>query len=84
MQLYSVYTTNQEDTFTTGKAYIHFFPSGFAEPALIVIGQGDSELDGGAYTLTLSPLTGKVTRELGELEPNSRFGEPERVEEEGI
>jgi hypothetical protein len=83
VQLYSVFTTNQEDTFTTGKAYIHFFPSGFAEPALIVVGLGENADEDGAYSLSLAPLTGKVKQSIGIVEPGRYFGEPEKVEEEG-
>ena len=83
LNLRSAFTTNQEDVFTTGNAYVHFFPSGFVEPALIVIGQGETDDDGGSYSLTIAPLTGKVTRSLGEVEPGRYFGEPEKVEEEG-
>ena len=83
LNLRSVFTTNQDDVFTTGKAYVHFFPSGFVEPALIVIGQGETDDDGGSYSLTVAPLTGKVTRSIGEVEPSRYFGEPEKVEEEG-
>ena len=34
--------------------------------------------------LTLAPLTGKVMREVGEREPNRDFGDPDKIEEEGI
>lgn len=83
LNLRSVFTANQDEVFTTGKAYIHFFPNGFAEPAMVVIGQGESIDDGGAYTLILSPLTGKVKREVGVVDPDRYFGEPEKFEEEG-
>lgn len=83
VRLHSVYTTNQDDTFTTGKAYIHFFPSGFAEPALVVLGLGDNPEEDGAYSLSLAPLTGKVKQSVGIIEPGRYFGEPEKVEEEG-
>lgn len=42
-----------------GKAFIHFFPHGFAEPAAIYLTNGDDESV--AYTLVIQPLTGKVT-----------------------
>lgn len=83
LNLRSVFTANQEEVFSTGKAYIHFFPNGFAEPAMVVIGQGESIDDGGTYTLILSPLTGKVKREVGAVDPDRYFGEPEKFEEEG-
>ena len=77
-----VFTANQEEVFTSGKGYIHFFPNGFAEPAMVTVGQGESDMDGGSYTLILSPLTGKVKRELGVIDPDRYFGEPDKVEEE--
>ena len=83
LNLRSAFTTNQEDVFTTGRSYVHFFPSGFVEPALIVIGQGETDDEGPAYSLTTAPLTGKVTRSMGEVEPSRYFGAPEKVEEEG-
>lgn len=83
LSLRSVFTANQDEVFTSGKAYIHFFPNGFAEPAMVAIGQGESIDDGGAYTLILSPLTGKVKREVGVVDPDRYFGEPEKFEEEG-
>ena len=82
IKLRSVFTANQEEVFRTGKAYIHFFPNGFAEPAMVTIGQGENEEDGGSYTLILSPLTGKVKREVGAVDPDRYFGEPDKVEEE--
>lgn len=74
-----VFTANQTDIFTSGKAYIHYFPNGFAEPALVYIGGKDSEL---MYTLTLSPLTGKVSRQFGEISPDRFFGKPAKEEDE--
>ena len=79
VQIRGVFTANQTDVFNSGKAYIHYFPNGFAEPALVYIGGKDSEL---VYTLSLSPLTGKVTRRFGELEPDRLFGKPSKEEEE--
>ena len=81
--LRSVFTANQDEVFSAGKAYVHFFPNGFAEPAMITIGQGEVLEEGGTYTLVLSPLTGKVKREVGTLDPDRYFGEPDKVEEEG-
>lgn len=83
INLRSVFTPEQEERFTSGKAFVHFFPNGFAEPAMITIGQGEGEEAGASYTLVLSPLTGKVRSEFGELDPDRYFGEPEKVEEEG-
>ena len=79
VQIKGVFTANQSDVFNSGKAYIHYFPNGFAEPALVYVGGKDSEL---VYTLALSPLTGKVTRRFGEIEPDRLFGKPTNEEEE--
>jgi general secretion pathway protein H len=79
VQIKGVFTANQTDIFTSGKAYIHYFPNGFAEPALVYVGGKNSEL---VYTLMLSPLTGKVSRRFGEIEPDRLFGKPSKEEEE--
>jgi hypothetical protein len=81
VRLEGVYTPNQDEVFREGKAYIHFFPNGFAEPAMVYIGNKRESGSGLTYTLALSPLTGKVTRSLGELEVDRYFGQPEEEEE---
>lgn len=73
-----VYTTSMEDPFESGTAYIHFFPNGFVEPAMVYTTGGES-----TYTLTISPMTGKVTRKLGKIDPDKEFGAPSEVQEEG-
>lgn len=74
-----VLTSGQADVFESGVAYIHFFPNGFVEPALIYTTDGGGDY----YTLIINPLTGKVRREAGKMDPDNSFGEPDRVEEEG-
>ncbi len=74
-----VLTSNQEDVFRHGKAYIHFFPNGFVEPAMIYTTDGDS----GFYTLSVHPWTGKVTSRVGKLDPDREFGRPADEEQEG-
>lgn len=74
-----VLTSGQKDVFESGKAYIHFFPNGFVEPALIYTTDGDNVY----YTLQVSPLTGKVKGTPGKVDADREFGEPEEVEEEG-
>lgn len=81
VQLFGVYTPNQDEVFREGRAYVHFFPNGFAEPAMIYIGNQRDDDKGLRYTLALSPLTGKITRTLGELEVDRYFGQPEEEEE---
>ncbi|MFN3197910.1 MAG: Tfp pilus assembly protein FimT/FimU [Bradymonadia bacterium] len=73
-----VMTSSQDDVFEQGRAYIHFFPNGFVEPSIIYTVYEDEY-----YTLQVNPLTGKVTRKAGRIDPDSNFGEPEDVEEEG-
>jgi hypothetical protein len=74
-----VTVAGQSDPQTSGKAYIHFFPNGWAEPAVIHTTDGE----GTFFTLTVSPLTGKVESKPGKVDPPREFGEPERTEEEG-
>ncbi|MBU0554296.1 prepilin-type N-terminal cleavage/methylation domain-containing protein [Myxococcota bacterium] len=74
-----VLTSGQEDVFESGKAYIHFFPNGFVEPAIIYTTDGEE----GYYTLQISPLTGRVKSRYGKVDPGRDFGQPDRVEDEG-
>lgn len=67
-----------DDPVSGGSVYVHFFPNGFAEPAMFYISDGDGEF----RTLSLNPLTGKVSHRPGRVEPDRRFGEPDKVEEE--
>ena len=56
VHLKRVWTSHQEEAFTTGTAYLHFWKSGMAEAALIEL-----EDDGGdIVTLEVQPLTGRV------------------------
>ena len=77
--LHGAFTSSLEEPIFQGKAFVHFFPSGFAEPAMIYVGNGQE----GVLTLTLNPLTGKVSRRIGQLDPDREFGTPFREEEEG-
>ena len=51
----SVWTGHQEEPFTSGVGYLHFFRGGWTEPAQIVLTDGDDFI-----TLKVSPLTGRV------------------------
>lgn len=79
IKIVGVYTTSMEDPFESGTAYVHFFPNGFVEPALLYTSDGEER----TYTLSISPMTGKVTRTLGKVDPDREFGMPEEVQEEG-
>jgi prepilin-type N-terminal cleavage/methylation domain-containing protein len=82
VRLAGVFTTSQEDVFRAGKAHIHFFPNGFAEPAMVYLTNRRDGGEGITFTLTLSPLTGKVKRSAGEVDAGRYFGRPVKVEEE--
>jgi general secretion pathway protein H len=51
----SVWTRQQRQPVESGVAYLYFFPQGYTEKALVWLRQGDN-----AWTLDVSPLTGKV------------------------
>jgi general secretion pathway protein H len=59
----SVWTRQQKTAVETGVAYLYFFPQGYTEKAQVYVRQGDN-----VWTLTLSPLTGKVNIVAEELE----------------
>ena len=72
-------TSGREDVITSGEIAIHFFPSGFVQPAIIYTTDGDGDY----FTLRINPMTGHVKRLPGRVEPDRGFGQPDRVEEEG-
>ena len=59
----SVWTRHQRLPAEQGVAYLYFFPQGYTEKAQLYVRQGDN-----VWTLTLSPLTGKVSIVAEELE----------------
>ncbi|HZH77310.1 MAG TPA: type II secretion system protein [Archangium sp.] len=52
----SVWTRHQREAVEKGVAYLYFFPQGYTEKAHVYVRQGDN-----VWTLTIAPLTGKVT-----------------------
>ncbi len=46
---------HQPERYTTGRAFIYFWPSGLTEEASIHLAQGDD-----VFSLLVSPLTGRV------------------------
>lgn len=73
-----VITTGQDGVFSGGRAFVHFFPNGFVEPSMVYTSDGEDSF----FTLTLNPLTGRVKRTRGKVDPDRHFGEPENVEDE--
>jgi general secretion pathway protein H len=59
----SVWTRQQKTAVDQGVAYLYFFPQGYTEKAQVYVRQGDN-----VWTLTVSPLTGKVAVVAEELE----------------
>jgi general secretion pathway protein H len=59
----SVWTRQQKTAVEQGVAYLYFFPQGYTEKAQVYVRQGDN-----VWTLTVSPLTGKVAVVAEELE----------------
>lgn len=59
----SVWTRQQKKPVDSGVAYLYFFPQGYTEKAQVYVRQGDN-----VWTLTISPLTGKVNIVAEELE----------------
>lgn len=59
----SVWTRQQKTAVDSGVAYLYFFPQGYTEKAQVYVRQGDN-----VWTLTVSPLTGKVNVVAEELE----------------
>jgi general secretion pathway protein H len=51
----SVWTRAQRNPVKSGVAYVHFFPQGTAERAMIFVTQGDN-----SWTIDVSPLTGRA------------------------
>lgn len=73
-----VWTSHQEEAFTSGTAYVHFFKSGQAEAALIELGDEGEDV----ITLEVQPLTGRVkmhrrSMPVPELEDEENLGRQE-------
>jgi general secretion pathway protein H len=82
-----IWTEHQEEAFTEGVAYLHFFPGGWTEPARIELVDSDcknkedptTDQEGDYKTLKIFPLTGRVRSYNRKLElPDTR----ERGEED--
>jgi len=58
-----LYTPRQTEPYTSGRAYLYFFPDGHTERALIRLRDGDDW-----YSLVVSPLTGRVEVATGKLD----------------
>jgi len=73
-RLYDVYTPRQREPYTSGRAYLYFFPDGHTERALIHLRDGNDW-----YSLIVHPLTGRVEVKSGNIELPSDFDNKEFV-----
>jgi general secretion pathway protein H len=67
-RLADVYTPRQREPYTSGRAYLYFFPDGHTERALIHLRDGNDW-----YSLIVHPLTGRVEVKSGFVELPSDF-----------
>jgi general secretion pathway protein H len=54
-RIFDVYTPRQREPYTSGRAYLYFFPDGHSERAVLRLQDGDAW-----YSLIVHPLTGRV------------------------
>ena len=70
VRLFDVYTMRQREPYTSGRAYLYFFPDGHTERAVVRLSDGDN-----FYSLIVHPLTGRVEVKSGKYEIPRDFGE---------
>lgn len=73
-RLFDVYTPRQREPYTSGRAYLYFFPDGHTERALIHLRDGEDW-----YSLIVHPLTGRVEIKSGKVDLTSDFDSKEYV-----
>ena len=71
VKISQVVTGLRGEVVTSGRAYVHFFPSGFGERAVIEL----ADKTEGRYSLVNHPLTGKVRLVPGKADPALATGE---------
>jgi general secretion pathway protein H len=70
VRLFDVYTPRQREPYTSGRAYLYFFPDGHTERAVVRLSDGDD-----FYSLVVQPLTGRVEVKSGKYEMPRDFDE---------
>lgn len=63
IKLFDVFTGRQREPYTSGKAYLYFFPDGHTERAVVRLTDGDN-----FYSLVVHPLTGRVEVKAGKYD----------------
>lgn len=71
VHILDIYTPRQPEPFSAGHAYLHFFPDGHTERAIIHLGRERADDD--QYSLIVHGLTGRVEVRAGRVEPPSDF-----------
>lgn len=71
IKILDIYTTRQAEPYQKGHAYLHFFPDGHAERAVIHLGADAADDD--QYTLVVHGLTGRVEIKQGRIEAASEL-----------
>ncbi|MEO1172589.1 MAG: hypothetical protein AAFX94_11165, partial [Myxococcota bacterium] len=56
-----LWTEGMDEPVREGKAYVYYFPHGYAQDAMIHIGFADSNQSDAGYTVKIEALTGRTT-----------------------
>ena len=72
-----------EDPITSERGYLYFWPGGQTQRAAVLVAEGTEPKPDDIFTISVAPLTGKVSIELGEHEmPRPRTEEEESERDE--
>jgi general secretion pathway protein H len=73
-RMFDVYTPRQREPYTSGRAYLYFFPDGHTERAVVRLQDGDAW-----YSLIVHPLTGRVEVKTGKYDIPRDFDDRSEV-----
>lgn len=73
VRILDIYTPRQSEPYSTGHAYLHFFPDGHTERAIIHLGTTADTPPEDQYSLIVHGLTGKVEIRAGRIPPPPDF-----------
>ena len=72
VKILDIYTPRQPEPYSAGHAYLHFFPDGHTERAIIHLGTDRADTEN-QYSLIVHGLTGRVEVRVGRIEPPPDF-----------
>lgn len=72
VRILDIYTARQPEPYTKGHAYLHFFPDGHTERAVIHVGSDERDEDT-QFSLLVHGLTGRVEVQAGHVRPPADF-----------